>query len=393
MKRINYIEIKIIKGNAFRLINMCSKSEIPVWDIKESDEGIYVKVLRHNYLRMKKLLKKCGVRTKIINKHDYIYVFNRYRHNISIMAGIIIAFAVSFVSSLFLWGISITGNVCMSDEEILKQLKMTGVLAGVRKSKLDLEKIETDLKDKYQEISWVNVMLSGNILEITIKEANEDINPYVENNENIVSNYDGRVVSILTRAGTPRVKADDIVSKGDVLIESNVYIPDDYEENIYSKPSRCDGTVMIETTIKCRFTKECVESKKVYTGDIKRVFTIGISGKEFSVKTFGRMKNFDLCEIDGDFKLFGRIELPISYRYSELKEYKLSDYEVDVDEANEYFEEKFKVFLKSLSQNEVQIKDYRVNIDTVGENYIFDAEIDVIIPADYVCREAGYLDE
>lgn len=122
--------------------------------------------------------------------------------------GILSAFTILFVLSLFVWKITVEGNYTYSDEEILDFLNEQGITHGMYAESVDGEKIEREIRNKYFDITWVSVELKGTKLIVHIKE-NFNVEKHKESNQwDIMATEDGIVDNIVTRSGTALVKKE-----------------------------------------------------------------------------------------------------------------------------------------------------------------------------------------
>lgn len=384
IKSFNYVQCEIIKGDGNRLLNLCSRNKIDVWDIDYKD-CVSFKIKRNDVFKLKMFLRKSKTRLKVVKKNDYMYWYKRFLHNLSIIIGMAIAFALIVFMKQFIWDINISGNEGYTEEEISKYLENESVARGVRISKVDTKVLEIGLKEYFEEITWLDVSINGNVLYVSIKEADIDTKPEIKNNNGIFSLYNGVVESIVTRGGTPKVKKGDFVNKGDLLIDNILYITDDYEENITEESTFADGDIFLYTTLHFCFELPVSYEYKKYTGKISRVYELCLKDTSVSVNAFRSFKAFDTYL--EKYRFLG------VFNYYILKEYKIADAIYDYEEAEKLFDKKIQGIIETLRQNQVQIKDYRVNIDEGEDKYILNAYMDVIIPANYECREAGYIDE
>ena len=103
-------------------------------------------------------------------------------------------------------------------------MKEYGISPFVNQSSIDCEAVEKYLTSKFDKLSLVSVIKKGNSLIINVKE--KIVNDEYENIESfvpLVSNLNGRILSIKLIQGTLNVKVGDLISKGDVLVEPYIY--------------------------------------------------------------------------------------------------------------------------------------------------------------------------
>lgn len=200
--------------NISDLVIICEECQIPI--LKKIELGTYTKLVKRS----------------IIN-------------TVTIVTMIFILLLI--INSLFIWNITIDGNYTNSSDEVVAYINKS-VNSGILKSKINTEKIEKDLRNNFENISWVCAEIKGTNLIIHIKETylseivkNED-KPY-----NIIANKTGTIKSIITRQGVPNVKVGDKVKKGDLLISGKVTVTSEYEEELFTNFYSADGTITAQT--------------------------------------------------------------------------------------------------------------------------------------------------
>lgn len=390
MKRIHsYILVKISGWERERFINLCCKKGITLWNCQSDEESVTVRMTRKDFFKTRQIRrKKCHATVKIIKKRDVKYFLTRYRRNYSILTGFIIAFTLMFVQSRFVWDIEIDGNNVNTDSTVYKFLNEIGVEVGDKTSDIDTEMIEKRIKNELFGVTWVNVRLEGNVLKISMDESKADIIDVDDNKgQSIISLYDGTVESIITRSGTPLVKAGDEVHTGDVLVENKVTVPDDYEENIQEFSVDAEADIYIRTILSYDEELEAGYEDKIYTGKTMTTYGFDVGKYEINIGFPRRIKEYTKTVVNDNLRIGKKLSMPIDIRKTVLREYNTQECEYSRQEAEQYFVEKLGIFIKHLKENKVQINDYHVNIERSGDMYVFHADIEVVVPADSDLRK------
>ena len=87
------------------------------------------------------------------------------------------------------------------------------------KCEIEIEKI---ISDKYaDQITWMNIVRKGSKMDIYLT-TKEIVKPYIETNNQIYSTKDAMVVEFDVLSGNKVVKLNQIVAKGDLLIDNNI---------------------------------------------------------------------------------------------------------------------------------------------------------------------------
>lgn len=208
-----YIYIEVISQNISRFLNVCGARKIVFFSVIYKDDKAVIKLRARDYFKVYEVGKKCDVKISIKKKIGFPFFIKLYRKRKMCIIGILSAFAILFVLSLFVWKITVEGNYTYSDEEILDFLNEQGITHGMYAESVDGEKIEREIRNKYFDITWVSVELKGTKLIVHIKE-NFNVEKHKESNQwDIMATEDGIVDNIVTRSGTALVKKGDIVKK------------------------------------------------------------------------------------------------------------------------------------------------------------------------------------
>ncbi|MDD5828230.1 MAG: sporulation protein YqfD, partial [Lachnospira sp.] len=223
-----YLLIKIEGEEKERFLNLCRHNNIGLWDIVIKDECIFAKIKRNDFLKIKNIRHKAHIKIRVMKKRMLRYTFFKYRKHYAFALGIFIAAVFVKIMSLFIWNISFEGNSKYTDSTLRKYLNELDINTGILINDVDCDYIETSMRNNYFDITWVSSEIRGTRLVIHVKESDSDIIPddIISDSsidydsvtaDNLVASEDGNVVSIITRNGTPLVKAGDTVQKGDVL--------------------------------------------------------------------------------------------------------------------------------------------------------------------------------
>ena len=90
--------------------------------------------------------------------------------------------------------------------------------AGTPKRALDADALQKKLNLRYPDIAWFHVYVYNVTLVVEVTHGVPMPKPADTAPADVVATRDGVVQSVFTHAGTPKVKAGDIVRKGQVLI-------------------------------------------------------------------------------------------------------------------------------------------------------------------------------
>ena len=243
-----YIIIEVLGDNISRFFNICAARDIEFENISKkegNDAGtIYITMWAKDFFKLHDVVVKCHIKVKIVSKKGLPFITKKYKKQKMMFAGIGCSFILMYCLSLFVWQITVEGNYSHSDEEIIDFLEDNHIYHGINKKKVESYELEKNIRNNFDDITWVSVELTGTRLIVHIKE---NFNVEKDNQnlkiKDLLSPYDGIIYSLVTRSGTPAVKEGAMVKKGDVLIRAAYDILNDAKEVVATKEVAADGTI------------------------------------------------------------------------------------------------------------------------------------------------------
>ena len=328
---LGYINIKIEGYSVEKLINICIKNGMLLWNIKRSKSTIvYANVGVKEFREIVRIAKKNGCKIKIINKKGLPFLLHRYKKR-KIIFILIIAILFALVAlSQFIWNIKIEGNEKIESSQITQILENKGIKLGTAKRNIDKQKIINEIRLERSDIAWIGIDIEGTNLIVKIVETNAK--PEIVNEEdycNVVATKDAQIVKISAQNGIPLVKEESVVTKGDILIAG--WIEGKYTGTRYV---HANGEVMA----KVWYTKkeevllnQVIEQE---TGIKENRYKLKIN--KFEINLFKRLPKFekyDTIETEKKLKIFSNFYLPIELIQITYKEKLESQITYGIEEA------------------------------------------------------------
>ena len=202
-----------------RFLNITARYGINLWNSLPSADGIKASMSVSDYRKIRLIARKSKVKTKITAKHGLPFITEKYKNRIGIPIGGVVGIILLIVLSNFIWGVSITGAVNVSETHILSLLSEKGIKTGGYKNNIDVQKIEREMKLEVEEIGWMSINITGNVVSVEIMEKAQK--PTLNENPtpcNIKAKCDGVITKISARKGTTEVLKGSGVVKGDLLV-------------------------------------------------------------------------------------------------------------------------------------------------------------------------------
>ena len=251
-----------------RFLNMCNHHGIELWDLKPSGHNYEMNISVSEFRKLKPIIKKTKSKVIIKERFGFPFFIHKYRKRQCFALCAMLCIFLLYVSTFFVFGIQIDGNVKCTEEVILESLKSQGICQGIRKEKVNCSKITQYLRGEFENIIWASAHINGTKLVINIRENNEEqIEVTAENQaEDIVAECDGIIVEIITRSGNPMVHIGDEVKTGDILVSGELEILNDAGEVTAYQYVSPDADIRIQTEIKYEDSLEIAYISKEYTG-------------------------------------------------------------------------------------------------------------------------------
>ena len=351
-----------------RFMNLCRINGVILWDIIPH-EGFYeCKILKTEYSGIEVFLQKTKVTAEIRKEYGLPFFLRKNKKRKLFFAGIAVALFFIYGMSFFIWSFSFAGNEKIPDDILLRFVNSQGVDYGTLKKNVDIPKIEEEIREYFDGVSWVSVRISGTGLIVSIKE-NETLtdaeNMDAEVSDDLICGTKGTIVNMITRKGVPLVKVGDEVDIGTVLVEGKVPIYDNDGNIISHDPVDADADVTIRTEYPLHRKISRYYKHKNYTGNEYSIPYVRFGQHYFCVKY--QKNNYNLYDVvvkENTHPVFSEFSIPIFWgnrRYCEYVE--IEDLYND-EEATILLKKFLEETMKELNEKGVQIIENNVKIET-----------------------------
>lgn len=378
-----YVTVTAVTESTERFLNMCRHKNIVFWSILRNENGFTANITREDFFRLKDICRKTKTKVRVCKRHGLRFLLFKYRKHYSFLTGIATACMILYICSLYIWDISFTGNCKYTQSSLCKYLAQIGVSSGMKVKEVDCDKIEKALRNTYSDITWVSAEISGTRLIVHIKENDgvKDIEDISGQQRNITAACSGVVTSIITRTGTPKVKKGDVVEQGQILVSGVVDIYNDANEITGCYYKSADADIFIRVDIPYKECLNCEYEYKKYTGRKKTKWLFGIADRDIEAGI--SLKHFLQADTVTDsrvLKLTESFYLPFRIGKKQYLEYELETAVYTAEEAEKILNEKLRIYLLNLIENQVQIIRNDVTISLSGSDYVMSGIITADVP-------------
>lgn len=239
-----YVKAEVYGFAPERFMNLIIKNDIVIWDVISTNQGYIFYTGRKNLLKMKPFLQKTNMKIKLLEKRGLPYFFKQQKKRVAFPIGFLMFITILYLLSLFVWEVKVTGEDTLVAEGVLKQIEKNYISLGTLKSNVDCSDLEENLRKDFAEISWISCELKGTVLIVYLEEGMlPEKNDKQKKPGDLVAAKDAVITKMITRQGTPLVKMNDTVKKGDILISGTIYIYDDNNEVMETSYIAADGDI------------------------------------------------------------------------------------------------------------------------------------------------------
>lgn len=300
-------------------------------------------------------------------------ILELYKKRLGVVIGIIYFLAMIWMSTLFIWDVTVTGNDEIKDNEVINLLNELGCGIGSFIPNINFD----DLHNKYllssKNIAWIAVNMKGVVAEVEVREIKYGDNSEADEKTaaNIVAKYDGQIYTVEVIGGRTVVKPGDVVKKGELLISGVVDVSgrSSVPGVRYEKAS---GKVLAAINKEIYIVIPLTQEKKVLTGNSSNSYLINIFGKDINLSINSRISESGYDKIVNNRKLtiFGEVTLPVNIITETYNEYEIQNVTISMEEAADLAFKKFRVEIDAaLSGEDTQLLERRIETAFDSDNF------------------------
>lgn len=361
-----YVRMKVWGVSPERFLNLCSNKNILLWDIGRDGDIYTMCISLKAFLQLRPIARKTGVRVVILQRFGLPFLLPGLLKRKIFIAGLLLCVAFWIVSYRFVWDIRLEGNYQITQEIFSDFLASQQIYVGMRKTNLDINALEKEIRRAFPEVTWTSARLTGTRLEIAIKENDAPVITQEETysgGRDLVSEHGGVITSMIVRSGVPMVKIGDTVEAGTLLVEGRVPIYNEdatIREYLYLT---ADADITVEHSILYQETLPTTYIQKVYTGRTDSRPFLRLGSRELRLPQERPYLVYDTV-IQGHVPVFlEKLSIPVSWGQYVHREYMNVEHEYTLKQAQALLEEKELQFISTLEEKGVHIIEKDVKIE------------------------------
>jgi similar to stage IV sporulation protein len=249
---------------------------------------------------------------------------------------------------------------------IRNTLNNYGIRIGTLKKKINFEMLSENLKNDIEDISWIFARLKGCRLVLTIAYKKKLPPKMIDKDVigNIIAKKDGYIKTIITKSGTNKVKENDLVRKGDILIAGEVEYKDGTKDKVTPLGEVYGRTWYSKKVIIERIVIENVITDKVFTG----YYTILGKKKIFFFNNDVYNENYDKIVSEWRNTFLNKVFLPVRFFKVDIYKKKSVERHFEYNQALANARCNARKLLKSDISGTASIVSEKELISTEGKN-------------------------
>ncbi len=375
-----YVRIRVWGLSPERFMNLCGNRDILLWDIEKNGEVYTMCISLKAFYQLRPIARKTGTRVVILQRVGLPFFVPVIWARKVFCLGLILCLGFWIASSYFVWDIECSGNYQITDDVLMSFLKEKNIKAGMLQGRLDIEDLEKEIRRNFQQVTWTSARLDGTKLIIDIKENDVPITPAVREEQggmDLISQYDGTLVSMIVRNGVPKVAIGDEITAGTVLVEGKVPI---YNEDTTVREYRyvaSDADIVIRHCLTHTEELPFTYIEKEYTGRVKRGYYIRWGEKQLKFTGEQPFLINDSLIREQTFQLMEKLDIPLYFGQITYREYYNAEHRYSSEQAKELLTEKISIFFQSLEEKGVHIIEKNVRIETDSGKWVLYADLTV----------------
>ena len=377
-----YVCVELTGYATERFLNLCTNHDINLWNMDHKEDTYTFCMSLEDFWKIRPMVRKTRTKIRVTKRCGLPFFLYRYRKRKMFLLGLLLCVGIVYAFSCYVWNIEICGNSTLSDDTVYRYLESEKIRVGTAKGKVDCEKLEAKIRQHFSNVIWTSVRVEGTKRTGDVKENRITQDPQekqeteTEEAQDLVADKDAVILSIVTRNGTPKVKAGDKVKKGKALVLGRIDIYNDAKEIAGYRYCKADADIIAQTSYPYRYEVPTQVQKKAYTGKEKKRYSFWYRNKYIGLYQNGISYRFydkerekkQLCVMENFY-------LPFYIQTDIYREYQMKNHKIDKKEAKKMAADNLELFLSKLEEKGLQIIEKNVMMDKEKNSYIFQGTV------------------
>ncbi|MGE4284195.1 MAG: sporulation protein YqfD [Clostridia bacterium] len=365
-----YVTIKVEGYFIEKFINICTRRQIYLWDIKKVNScTVKMKVSIRGFKALRPIAHKTKCKVEILSKKGTPFIMHRYRKRKTFALGVLLFCVLLWYLTSFIWTIEITCSDTLNKDEIIAYLEQSGLKVGSFKIGLDTEITENHMMLRMNQLSWIGIDIKGTKAVIDIKERK--MPPKIVEKHipcNTIAVKDGVIKSMIVKSGQPMVKIGDTVTKGQLLVSGVLDSKVQgirYTHSVASIKARTWYEQSAEVSLK--------KLKRIKTGDKIVKNSLKILDKQINLYLNGSIPytEYDKITNRNELTLGKDYILPLAYESNVYEEVLIEQEEISLEDAVSQAVESMNEELRLILAEGAEVVDQQSEYIYIDEHNVF----------------------
>ncbi|MBD3917958.1 sporulation protein YqfD [Paenibacillus sp. PR3] len=324
------VTVRARGGELESFVNQALQGGLTLWSIRRTSEGqLEFETTVGHFFRLRPYLKRTSCRVHVTGRNGMPFWILKVRRRVFFGVGLLLFFVGLYLLSSLVWNVQISGNIRISDEQILKAAEAEGVHQLQWSFKLqDPAVLSKKIAARLPDASWVGVEKKGTSIVINIVESTKPNEGPLLSPRHLIATDDAVITDIQADTGRPVVKRNMRVKKGDILISGS--LGDETNIQTVIAKGKVRGIVWHEYDVVSPLT----EKVKVYTGLSTTKWHVVAGGRALQVSGFGKTPYTDYEVVQREEQLsWHGIKLPFGRMKESVLEVRVDERKLTEEEA------------------------------------------------------------
>lgn len=379
-----YVRIRVWGVSVERFMNLCGNKNILIWGVKREGDVYEMYISLPAFYELRPIVRKTSTRVVILERYGLPFLLPGFKKRMAFTVCCLAVICFWYGSSFFLWDIDFEGNFRLTDEVMMDFFEENDVRIGMLTGNLDIEQLEKEIRRTFTEVTWTSLKLDGSRLHVSMKEndapiiESTDLEQSESLGQDLITSYDGTIVSMIVRSGVPKAAIGNQVVAGTILVEGKVPVLNEdttVREYLYVD---ADADIMLEHVIFYEEELPFYYTEKIYTGREKNGFFLRWNKEELLLDRSTPYLVYDVVTKSYQPEIFQKLSIPLYAGSIQYREYYYLEKKYSPQQAEKKLTAQLEQFISSLQEKGVQIIEKDVKISSDEDSWIKSGNITVI---------------
>lgn len=219
-----YVRVQIKGKHPERFINRCLQEKIAIWHITQTKKDtLYCSMAYQDIVHIQPHVQHAECTLTIKKRTGFPFVMETVKQRIGFAIGLICFFSMLILLSNIVWSIEIKGASPQIENNVKKAVAEMGIKRGVFQFTLpSVELIQRDITERVEGATWIGVRQKGTAYEFEVVEQQVPKETETVKPRHLIATKKAVIHSIFVERGEAKVKQNDFVQKGDLLVSGMI---------------------------------------------------------------------------------------------------------------------------------------------------------------------------